>query len=401
MTRPMFLAILVAALGYFVDVYDLLIFSIVRIASLKSLGLAGEALTSAGILLLNLQLAGMLLGGILWGVAGDRRGRLSVLFGSILLYSAANLANAFVQTVPQYAALRFIAGIGLAGEIGAGITLVAELLPKDKRGLGTMVVTAVGMAGGVAAVLTAHLFDWRTTYAVGGVMGLSLFALRLSVRESGLFAALQGKHARQGDLRLLFGSRRRAVRLLLCVLMGVPLWFVLGLIVTFAPEIAKALGIPGEVKSGTAVLWFYAALIGGDLFSGMLSQWLRARKVPLVLLIVATAIATAGLLLVARSTGGYLAWCAAAGFFGGYWALFVTVAAESFGTNLRATAASAVPNLVRGAAIPVTAAFGALKGPLGVVPSLWLIGGIVFALALFAAWRLRETFGTDLDYIET
>lgn len=403
MTRATFFSVLVAALGYFVDIYDLLIFSVVRVASLKGLGLEGEALTSAGVLLLNAQMAGMLLGGIAWGMLGDKKGRLKILFGSILLYSLANIANAFVVSVPQYATARFLAGIGLAGELGAGITLVAELLPREKRGIGTAIVAAVGVAGGLVAALVGDLFPWKTAYIVGGCMGLSLFALRLAVAESAMFkGACQAKHARRGDLALLFLSAPRLARYLRCVLIGIPLWFIVGLIVTFAPEIGATLGLAEEVKSSGAVLWFYGGLVGGDLASGLFSQVLRSRRRALLVFIGAAFCATIAILRLPAGAPAqaYYLMTGVAGFFAGYWALFVTVAAENFGTNLRATVATSVPNMVRGATIFFTSAFGALKGALGVVHSLEILACIAFGAALLALWRLRETFSADLDYLE-
>src|SRR5678815_49497 len=139
-TRGARLAVIVAALGYFVDIYDLLIFGIVRADSLKSIGIAPDAQLGPTQLILNTQMIALLLGGILWGVLGDKRGRISVLFGSIILYSLANIANGFVHTVPQYAAARFLAGLGLAGELGGGITLVSESLDEKTRGHGTTIV---------------------------------------------------------------------------------------------------------------------------------------------------------------------------------------------------------------------------------------------------------------------
>src|SRR6187402_2881858 len=192
--------VIVAALGYFVDIYDLLLFGIVRKASLTDLGIIGDANRDAGEFLISMQMYGMLLGGIFWGILGDKKGRLSVLFGSIITYSIANIANGMVHSVEAYAFWRLIAGVGLAGELGAGITLVAETLPKNKRGYGTMIVASVGLTGAVVANLVYQIFgDWRLCYYAGGVLGLLLLFLRVSVRESGLYKQVVSQDEARGN----------------------------------------------------------------------------------------------------------------------------------------------------------------------------------------------------------
>jgi MFS transporter, putative metabolite:H+ symporter len=402
MDKKAFFAVLVAALGYFVDIYDLILFSVVRVQSLEGIGLSGAALTDTSVLMINMQMGGMLLGGFLWGILGDKKGRLSILFGSILMYSLANIANAFVTTVPAYALCRFIAGIGLAGELGAGITLVAETLPKNRRGIGTSVVAAVGVAGGLAASLVGDAFDWKTAYIVGGCMGLALFALRVGVSESGLFAGLEKSHIRKGDLRMLFCNWPRLKRFACCAAIGLPLWFIVGLIMTFAPEIGRELGIDGAVTSSRAIMFFYGGLVGGDLASGLVSQFLKSRRKAVGIFTVAAAIGTYAILFMPKGASPHMFYALAGvtGFFAGYWALFVTVAAEQFGTNLRATVATAVPNIVRGSSILFLSAFTLLKPHTGILHGIALIGVFVFTVALTALWSLRETFTIDLDYTE-
>lgn len=397
------LAVLVAALGYFVDVYDLVLFSIVRIASLKDLGLSGEALLNDGVYLLNMQMIGMLLGGVLWGIYGDKRGRLQVLFGSICLYSLANIANAFVTSVDQYALLRFLAGIGLAGEIGAGITLVSELMSKETRGYGTTIVATIGVSGAVAAGLVGDLFPWRTSYIIGGVMGLSLLVLRVSISESGLFDAVRAQSdVARGDLRLLFGSRDRILRYVNSIVIGIPAWFVVGVLVTFSPEISTALGVVGTIKVSSSVLYCYIGLTLGDLASGLVSQLWRSRK-KAICVFVGGACASSLLLLNSPGVSENVFYGAliAIGFCGGYWAVFVASAAEQFGTNLRATVATTVPNFVRGTTVLMTLMFNGLKGTLGVVGSAQAVCVLVGALALHSLWRMSETFGKDLDFVES
>lgn len=392
--------VVVAALGYFVDIYDLILFSIVRISSLKSLGLTGDALLNDGVLLLNMQMAGMLLGGILWGVLGDKRGRISVLFGSIIMYSLANILNGMVQDVTQYAVLRFIAGIGLAGELGAGITLVSEVMGKESRGYGTTIVASVGILGAVAAALVADAFEWRTAYYVGGVLGLMLLALRIGVYESGMFKNVQEQKIGRGQFQHLFTDWKRFTKYVKCILVGAPLWFVVGILMTFSDAFAKYLKVDGVIP-GKAVMFCYIGLAFGDLLSGFLSQYFKSRKKIIFSFILATNILII-VYLFFNSYGTFYFYtiCTLLGISCGYWAVFVTNASEQFGTNLRATVTTSVPNFVRGAVVPLTLLFTALNPTMGVVYSAGIVATITLVLAYIAALRLEETYGKDLDYVE-
>ena len=395
------LAVLVAALGYFVDIYDLILFSIVRVRSLTSIGVAPVDLLPTGVLLLNMQMTGMLLGGIAWGVLGDKRGRLSVLFGSIVMYSLANLANAFVTSVPQYAALRLLAGVGLAGELGAGITLVSEIMPKETRGYATTVVAAVGICGAVVAVAVGDLFDWRIAYVVGGVMGIALLLLRIGVQESGLFEQVRSEDHQRGRFMQLFADRSRVTRYLAIIFVGVPIWYVVGILITFSPEFGRAMGMQPVPNAGRAVMFTYIGLAIGDFASGWLSQWARSRRRVLRWFLTLTAINVAIYFLpVSKPLPAFYALCLALGFAAGYWAVFVTVASEQFGTNLRATATTTVPNFVRGAVVPLTSVFQVLAPVTGLTTSGLLVGIVALALAFVAVSLLDETFGRDLNFVE-
>lgn len=399
--------VVVGALGYFVDIYDLVLFSIVRVASLQDLGLTGKANTEAGILLLNTQMAGLLLGGFIWGILGDRRGRLSVLFGSILTYSTANIANAFVTNIETYQLLRFIAGVGLAGELGAAVTLVSETLTREQRGYGTAVIAAVGITGAIFAALTADLLNWRAAYFVGGCLGLTLLLARVKLKDSTLYQQMSLSRNllklqnQPGQFQAIFISRERLKRFLACVAVGLPCWFVLGLLLAFAPEMTRELGATGAIVVGTAIIFQYAGAALGDLASGVLSQRLRSRNRVLLIFIVATAILV-GIFLSSRSASPsfFYALFFALGFSTGYWAVFVSVAAEQFGTNLRATVATAAPNLVRGAVIPMTLAMQALRSSFGLIGSVAAIGGVVMLLSLVAVRSLKDSYSFDLDYLE-
>lgn len=398
----MIATVLIGALGYFVDIYDLLLFSIVRTRSLQDLGVPPSESLTVGLSLLSWQMWGLLLGGLLWGVIGDKRGRVSVLFGSILLYSTANIANAFVHTLAQYELWRFVAGVGLAGELGAAITLVSETLPTKQRGYGTAVVAGVGILGAVVAAWVGKHYPWRTAFIVGGALGFGLLLARVSMLESGMFDRVRDEGVKRGDLGMLFLSPPRLFRLVRCVLIGLPIWFVVGILVTGAPEFARAFQVRGEVTAATAVQVTYAALAAGDLVSGSLSQWIGSRrKVVLGFLLATTALVAAYLAQSGGTATTLYALCGAMGFGIGYWAVFVTIAAEQFGTNLRATVTTSVPNFVRGSVPLLTAAFIGLKTRgWSLVASAALVGGVCLALALLSLWRMEETYGKELDYVE-
>lgn len=427
--RSVALLVIVAALGYFVDLYDLVLFGVVRIPSLKSLGLQGDELTNIGLQLLNWQMAGMLIGGFAWGILGDKRGRISVLYGSILTYSLANLANAFVHDVPSYAVLRFVAGFGLAGELGAGITLVMESMPPKTRGWGTTVIATFGVLGGATAAAvteyvgpafhaTAAAVDsavgtqlaatavandpWRAAYVVGGLLGLALLAVRVSLSESDIFHRMRETTHERGSLRLLFTDRNRLKRLTAAVAIGLPTWFVVGILVTFCPEFAKHAGMTDLPVPAKAIFWFYVGLTVGDLGSGVLSQVFKTRVVIITLFILATAALIGAYFgLSPMPLSQFYGLIFGLGVTCGYWALFVTSAAENFGTNLRATVTTAIPNLVRAAVIPITFLFKTFRdNGLEIDDAALAVGGIVCLLAMAGLVPLKETFGKPLDYLE-
>jgi MFS transporter, putative metabolite:H+ symporter len=392
--------VIVAGLGYFVDMFDITLFGVVRGASLKSMNITDPAeLLSTGVRLYNLQMIGMMLGGLLWGVLGDKRGRLSVLFGSILVYSIGNILNAFVTDPTQYAICRFVTGFGLAGELGAAITLISEQLDKNQRGLGTTLIATMGLSGCVAAAFFGQRVDWTTAYLIGGGMGLLLLLARFKMFESSAFKNLSLTTAARGELSMLFKAGRFR-KYLACILVGVPIYFVTGVLMTFAPELTAGLGISG-VNAGNALLMGTIGLTVGDLLSGVLSQILRKRRQALAIFITGAMIFTGVYLFKSDLTadGVYLV-CLVLGIFSGYWAVLVTVAAEQFGTNLRATVATTVPNFVRGSAALTTSLFLYGKELSSTRTSALAVGGFCFIVAMLALWSLRETFGKDLDYVE-
>lgn len=393
--------VFVSALGYFVDIYDLLLFGIVRVASLRDIGVAEDKIMEVGVYLMNLQMFGMLLGGIVWGVLGDKKGRVSVLFGSILIYSLANILNGFVESVPAYGLLRFLAGFGLAGELGAAITLVSETLSRENRGWGTTLVASIGILGAVFASILGDLLHWKTCYIVGGVLGLLLLFMRVSIYESGMFKALSEEGVKRGDLRMLFWPWSRGKKYLKSILIGVPIWFVVGILITFSPELALQLNITGPILAGRAILFCYAGLSLGDLISGYLSQVFKTRrKVILGFLLQTFVLMSVILFCQGLSPTAFYGLCFGLGFSIGYWAVFITIAAEQFGTNIRATVTTTVPNFVRGSVVLLTSAFQFLKVPLGLIQSAWLVGAVTLFLAVLSVLTIEETYGKNLDYSE-
>lgn len=401
--KKIYIAVTVAALGYFVDIYDLILFSIVRVPSLKSLGLNDLEVTTQGLLLLNLQMGGMLVGGVLFGILGDRKGRLSVLFGSIFLYSLANMLNGWVQTVEQYAVLRFIAGIGLAGELGAGITLVAEMIPKEKRGYGTTVVSSIGVSGALLAWFMASQFDWRTAYFIGGGLGFALLFLRVGVLESGLFQNLvNSQHGiHRGDFLSLFTNKSKLRRFVSGIAIGAPLWFVVGILITLSPEFSKALNGLEPIEAGRCVFFCYAGLVVGDIMAGLMSQLLKSRKKVIFGFLVATTLCVIAFFSLDSLTADqFYGLTFIMGVSVGYWVLFVTIAAEQFGTNLRATVATSTPNFVRGSLVLISIVFTSLKPSLGLLNAGLTTGLLTLALSFLGLYFVDETFHKDLDYVE-
>jgi MFS family permease len=395
-------AVVVSALGFFVDVYDLLLFGIIRKPSLASLGLNPDQVLEQGEWLISVQMIGLLIGGIVFGMLGDKKGRLSVLFGSILLYSIANILNGFVQNTTQYGVLRFLAGIGLAGELGAGITLVNELLSKEKRGIASAMIASFGILGAVTAFLMKELFDWRTCYFIGGGLGLLLLFMRSRVYESHMFKQVANSNVRRGDFRMFFQDRKRALLYLRCVMIGIPAWYIIGVLVTFSDQFGKEFGI-ADVDPAKAIMYQYMAIAFGDLTAGLLSRFFKSRKKALFIFYGITAFFLT-VYFVSRGGGSVqnLYWiCAGLGFGTGFSVIYITMSAEQFGTNLRATAAVTIPNMVRGALPLILLLFKGIRNVTGsYVTGAWITGVILMAIAIWAAWGLEESYGKDLDFIE-
>jgi MFS family permease len=398
------LPVIIAALGYFVDIYDLLLFGIVRIPSLEAMHINPE---TTGKLILNWQMAGLLLGGILWGVLGDKKGRLSVLFGSIITYSLANIACGFLPQINfmdkgvAYMLLRFVAGVGLAGELGAGITLVSESLPKSLRAIGTSIVAGFGLLGAVVANFTVELSgDWTVAYWIGGAMGICLLLLRVGVVESGLFHQVKANDdIKKGNFLQFFTSKELFIRYMKCIGIGLPTWFCIGILAMFANQFATALGITEDVKPGMAIMWAYIGISVGDLSSGFISHWLKSRKKAIILMMLFTLIGVVLLLFSGiKSAKMYYFYCIWLGLGTGYWAMFVTVSAEQFGTNIRSTAATTIPNFVRGTVILMTILFDFLKPTTEVILSGAIVGFICFTIGIYATLTIPETHDKELDF---
>lgn len=399
-TRNVIFLVLVASLGYFVDIYDLVIFSIVRIESLRSIGISEADIRMQGVYVINMQMFGLLLGGIIWGIIGDKFGRIRVLFGSILLYSIANFANGLVHDINTYAVIRFIAGVGLAGELGAGITLVTETLSKEKRGYGTMIVAVIGLFGAVAAATIAK-YGWRNAYFVGGGLGIVLLLLRLGTFESGMYKNVAQSKVSKGNILMLFNNGARLKKYLYCILIGAPLWYVVGILITQAKEFGVALGAKEALSAGPGILYSYVGIAVGDIFAGLLAQITKSRKLTMAVFLILSVVSVTAYLSAKGITTSQFIWLSF--FMGctvGYWATFVTIAAEQFGTNIRSTVTTTVPNFVRGSLIPINWAFDAFVKHNGMINSGYIMMGILTLIALLSLSQLKETFGKDLNYVE-
>jgi MFS family permease len=401
--------VIVAALGYFVDIYDLQLFGIVRIPSLESLGLNKMEVDNVGEDIINTQMIGLLLGGILWGTLGDKKGRLSVLFGSIITYSIANILCGlvpqitFMDRVEAYKWLRFLAGIGLAGELGAGITLVSEVLPKHLRAKGTSLVAGVGLLGAVVATFTVRLSgEWTYAYFIGGAMGLLLLLLRVGVLESGMFKNItHDSSIQKGNFFAFFSSWPRFIKYLRCIGIGMPTWFCIGILVYLSNQFGEAFGFTEKVEPGLAIMWAYVGISAGDFLSGFLSHWLESRKKAIAFMMGMSLLGVLFYLFGGMQSAFTLyATCVWLGFWTGYWAMFVTVGAEQFGTNLRATAATTVPNMVRGSVAGMIILFGYFKENMSVVWAAALVGILIYTIGFYSTLSIEETHDRDLDFLE-
>lgn len=400
------LPVIVGALGFFVDIYDLLLFNIVRIQSFTELGVATDQMKNKGETVIIWQMLGLVIGGLIWGVLGDKKGRKSVLFGSILLYSLATIANGFVTDIDQYTWLRFIAGLGLAGELGASITLTSEILPKEKRGIAATIIACSGVMGTITAYIIYSLSgkDWRLCYFIGGGMGIALLFLRVSVLESGMYDAVKQSKEKMGSLLMLFNNGDRFLRYLRSILIGLPVWYIIGVIISFSDEFARQFGIEG-FDQPKALMLQYAALGFGDLSAGLLSNYFKSRKKTLLIFY---GIAALFILLFFATRGGgnatnmYII-CMGLGFGSGISVQYITMSAEQFGTNLRATAAISIPNMVRGFLPLILLLFQLLRGENFIgdyVTAAWVTGAIIMCIGFIAAIYTKETFGKDLRFVE-
>jgi MFS family permease len=402
MNKKIAFAIVVSALGYFVDAFDIILFSALRIPSLKAIGIPPDQIMSVGIQLINIQVLGMFLGGIAWGILGDKRGRTTILFGSIFLYSSATLANAFVSSFPEYAILRFLAGFGLAGELGAGITLVNEMMPKHMRGYGTMLIVVAGALGGLVAGLVADIFSWQVSYIIGGLGGFVLLFLRMGVTESTLFDQIKNQsHVLKGSLSLFLRTPALLIKYIQCLFVGVPFWIFVGVFVALSPEIGKALQVSTPITSGQAIIYFCIGLALGEISSSLLSQLFKSRKKVLNLYLGLAFISLVSFFSMKEMDSSlFYSYCTLLGFSSGFWVLFIMISSEQFGTNIRATVTTSLPNMVRVMVIPVALILNHIKPHIGILWSMGLICMLSVLCAFVALFSLKESFDKSLQYIE-
>lgn len=399
-SNPFNIVVIVAALGYFVDIYDLTLFGIVRVPSLKAIGIPEDQIKDTGVFLLNMQMIGMLIGGIVWGILGDKKGRMSTLFLTILLYSLANIANGFVQNIEQYAILRIIAGFGLAGELGVGVTLVSEVMTKETRAWGTSIVSGIGIAGAVLAFTIAE-WGWKQAYWIGGGLGLLLLGLRVYVHESGMFDKLKETKTKRGNFISLFTNFKRFSKYISCIMVGIPVWYVVGILIFFSKEFGEFLHVSEPINTGKSIMIHYGGAAIGSIITGYLSQKLKSRRKALAISISALALFCAWYFVSeGTSANTFYLIAFALGLAMGYWAVFITVASEQFGTNIRSTVTTTVPNFVRGATALMTLWWSSMAADMGILQAAVIVGIIVIPIALGAIFFLEESYGKNLDYVE-
>ncbi len=396
------LGIIVSALGFFVDLYDIMALAAIGETSLKAIGVAAENIKNDINYLQSMQMLGMLIGGFLWGIIGDKYGRLKVLFGSIILYSFFTFLNAFVTGTGQYAACRFLAGLGLAGELGAGITLVSEQMKKEKRGLGPAIIAGFGVLGAIVAVFIGKYADWRTVYITGGVLGFLLLILRIGVVESGLFTIAKTSKISKGNFLIILRNWNYLKKFLCILLVGIPGWFVNGVMMQFSNYISSSMGMNPLPDKGKVIIYFFIALSLGDVLGGLVSQWLKSRKKSMYIFLSLHLLMLILFFTIGKNSAQlYYIIFAGLGLSVGFVIQLFTLAAEQFGTNIRTLVTSSGLNLVRGWVIPLGALFAWMNDSLHIIE--WKVAAIIaFSVAAVSFWalsQLDETFNNELEFV--
>lgn len=404
------LLILVASLGYFVDAYDLIIASVVRSSAIVELGLAQVGTpehTKYAQLFEYVQSAGILLGGIIFGVYSDKKGRKKALYYSIAIYSIANILNGllsasvpFVGTV--YCILRFICGFALAAELSIGIVMISETMKAKHRGYGTMIVVSFGILG---AVLAAVLFEfigihWQTLYLIGGIAGVLLLIFRFSVKETNPFLDLENQESERGSWVMIFKNRRLLKILFNAILLGFPIYFFISIPIKFATDYGKELGL--TIKGTIPIIVFYIAMSVSDIIANYLCQLFENRKKVLYFYLGLCTISVFLLHFYPPTTPEqyFYLFSPLMGFASGYWALLITFTNEQIGTNIRSTYTTAVPNVVRSLFIPIQLLLTVLQPTFGTSTSVFYIGVLAVILALLGLYSLKETWGKNLKFID-
>ena len=398
-TKQEILTVLVVALGYFIDAYDLLIFSAVRKVSLMDLGVAETDTLNIGISLLNFQLIGLMIGGVLWGILADKFGRKTILFSSILIYSISNIANSYISSVDMYYWLRFIAGIGLAGELGVGISLITENIAKERRTVSTTVVSFFGMLGAATGGWLGSVFHWQTCFLIGGFAGFLLLLLRLNVEESHMYLGIKDSKVKKGNILLILKNPKSLITYFFCTLAGSSSFLFIGMFIQSTPEFGKIFNI--SVTAGVALVWYYVGASISEVIAGILSKLLKERKAPIYIFYAISLLAIVIFCVHTPSSPRiYYIHCSLLGFGLGWWSMLITLSAELFGVNTRATAATSIPTFARAWNIPFTSVFKNNIPKLGILNSAFAVGVIVIALAIISATTIKETFENEANFIE-
>lgn len=393
------LTVLVVALGYYVDAYDLLVMSAVRKPSLLSLGVPESETLNIGLSLLNYQLVGLMIGGVMWGVIADKYGRKKALFGSILIYSFANIANGYINSVNMYYWLRIIAGFGLAGELGVGISLITENVAKERRTISTAIVSFFGMLGASTGGWFGSIFEWQNCFLIGGFAGLLLLLLRLKVEESVMFNEIKDKNVSKGNIWMIIKNPKTLLTYFFCTLAGAASILFIGVFIQSTPELGKLFNL--NITAGIALIWYYLGASVSEIIAGLLSKLLKERKAPIYIFYAISLLAITNFCVnVPNSPYFFYLNCLFLGFGLGWWSQLITLSAELFGINVRATAATSIPTFARAWNIPFSNIFKQNIPNLGIVNSAFGIGVIVVSLAIISITMVKETFENDANFIE-
>jgi MFS transporter, putative metabolite:H+ symporter len=381
--------------GYFIDIFDLVLFSTLRISSFEELKITDP--TYWTVVFFNLQMTGILVGGIFWGKMADIKGRSWSFMGTILVFSIANIINGLTSSLTVYGICRFIAGFGLAGEMGSGIALICEKVPDEKRSLYLGFVSSLGCIGAVLSGWLGDIVYWRYLFIGSGFAGILLTLLRKNLLEPDLFRKTATLNIPRGQWKTLFQSPPDLIRFILLIFLGIPMWYIIGILWSFSTEMTSTIGL-NIFTSGQAILWGYVGVWMGDMLMPFVSQFLKSRIFTIQICLIMMLLGVIYLfqfqphsLLSFQLTHIFL------GFTIGYWAVYATLCGESFGTNIRALTSTSLPSLIRFSSIPmmIIYQYGRDENELNIALGMGLT---VLCISMITTYFIKDTFQKDIDF---